>query len=136
MKLFLTPASMLDDCVGLLRRWQQCYVLALPGAELEALPALAETMKRGRLRHNATRQVQIIRAELTRVLLSFFRCGHLRHFEPCTLSSGKDELRTLQLQPDTPLARKPIQQLVIQAAQLNEVAGCPYDDARRRLEPA
>ena len=132
MKMILTTATTPDEYVACVQGWQQTYVAALRGAVRDAAPQLDERLKWGHLMYFHNGPVLLVRAEPGRVLLGFFRGKRLWHIEPRMQGFGKYELRTLEIKPETPLARETVGQLVQTAVLLNATLGSPHDAAKRR----
>lgn len=130
MKMILTAATTPDDYVNSWTGWQGTAVQALRSAVREAEPELVESLKWGHLLYSFRGPVLIIRAEPQRVLFGLFRGKRLLEIEPRMKGSGEYELRTLQLQADTPLDRSAVVKLVKAAKRLNAGLGSPQDDAR------
>ena len=125
MKMILTPAQSPDEYVGYLGGWQRGYVEALRGAVRSTAPELEERLKWGHLLYLSNGPVLILRAEPSRVLFGFFRGKRLMHIEPRLKGSGKYELRTLELRPDTPMSQQTAHRLVAEAVKLNARLGDP-----------
>jgi hypothetical protein len=123
--MILTTARNPDEYIGGLSGWQQRYAEALRQAVLVAVPALQERLKWGHIVCFLNGPVLLIRAEPQRVLFGFWRGQRLRHIEPRLRGGGKYEMATLQLGPDTPLARDTVVALAREAAALDASLGDP-----------
>lgn len=132
MKMVLTPATSADEYLACLAGWQQAGVAALREVVRSTAPALDERLKWGHLVYFADGPVLIIRAEPRRVLFGFFRGKRMRHLEPRLAGSGKYELATLDLRPDTPFAREVAVELVREANRLARALGDATAQARPR----
>jgi hypothetical protein len=125
MKMILTTANDPDQYVACQSGWQRDFVEALRRAVREAAPALDERLKWGHLVYFLNGPVLLIRAEPARVLFGFWRGQRLRHIEPRLKPGGKYEMATLELRPDTLLARDTVTRLAADAAALNQRVGDP-----------
>jgi len=125
MKMILTAARDPDGYIGCLAGWQRRYAEALRAAVRAAVPELEERLKWGHIVGFLNGPVLLIRAEPKRVLFGFWRGQRLRHIEPRLRGGGKYEMATLQLTPDTPLARDTVLALAREAAALNRALGDP-----------
>lgn len=125
MKMVLTSARTPDEYIACLSGWQQAYAAALRQAVREAAPQLEERLKWGHLVGFHHGPVLLVRAEPARVLFGFWRGQRLRHIEPRLRPGGKYEMATLELRPDTPLARDTVQRLASEAVGLNATIGDP-----------
>ena len=130
MKMILTPATTPDEYIACLDGWQRLFAEALRNTVRAAAPELEERLKWGHLVYFHSGPVLIIRAEPARVLFAFMRGQRLLHLEPRLKPSGKYELATLQLHPDTPLRQETVVQLAREAAQLNRRLGDPTGAAK------
>lgn len=130
MKMILTSATSPDEYIACLAGWQKGFAEALRDTVRAAAPDLQERLKWGHLVYLNNGPVLVIRAEPTRVLFAFFRGKRLLHIEPRLKASGKYELATLELRPDTPLLRDTVVQLAVEAATLNLTLGDPTKAAR------
>jgi hypothetical protein len=124
-KMVIVDAADPDGYVAALGGWQQAQVVALRAAALEAAPGLEEKLKWGHLVYFSNGPVLLIRAEPERVLFGFWRGKRLLHLEPRMRGGGKFELRTLELQQDTPFDRETALALVKRAVALNAELGNP-----------
>ncbi|KQV96371.1 MULTISPECIES: DUF1801 domain-containing protein [unclassified Roseateles] len=124
-KMYIVDAADPDGYVAALGGWQQAQVVALRAAVLEAAPGLEEKLKWGHLVYFSNGPVLLIRAEPERVLFGFWRGKRLLHLEPRMRGGGKFELRTLELQEDTPFERDTALALVKAAVVLNAELGNP-----------
>lgn len=124
-KMYIVDAADPDGYVAALGGWQQAQVVALRAAVLEAAPGLEEKLKWGHLVYFSNGPVLLIRAEPERVLFGFWRGKRLLHLEPRMRGGGKFELRTLELQEDTPFERDTALALVNAAVVLNAELGNP-----------
>ncbi|WP_457351334.1 DUF1801 domain-containing protein [Roseateles sp. P5_D6] len=124
-KMYIVDAADPDGYVAALGGWQQAQVVALRAAALEAAPGLEEKLKWGHLVYFSNGPVLLIRAEPERVLFGFWRGKRLLHLEPRMRGGGKFELRTLELQEDTPFDRETALGLVKAAVALNAELGNP-----------
>ncbi|WP_457388996.1 DUF1801 domain-containing protein [Roseateles sp. P5_E1] len=124
-KMYIVDAADPDGYVAALGGWQQAQVVALRAAVLEAAPGLEEKLKWGHLVYFSNGPVLLIRAEPERVLFGFWRGKRLLHLEPRMRGGGKFELRTLELQEDTPFERDTALALVKAAVALNAELGNP-----------
>lgn len=129
--MILTAARTPDEYVGCMDGWQRAQVDALRAAVREAVPALEERLKWGHIVGLLNGPLLLIRAEPQRVLFGFWRGQRLRHIEPRLRGGGKYEMATLQLGPDTPLARSTALALAGEAAALNRALGDPTQAAVR-----
>jgi hypothetical protein len=123
--MILTSAASPDEYIGALAGWQRSYAVALRHAALDAAPELGERLKWGHLVYFMNGPVLLVRAEPQRVLFGFWRGQRLRHIEPRLRPGGKYEMATLELRPDTPLARETVKALVVEAVALNRSVGDP-----------
>ena len=123
--MILTSAASPDEYIGALAGWQRSYAVALRHAVLDAAPELEERLKWGHLVYFMNGPVLLVRAEPQRVLFGFWRGQRLRHIEPRLRPGGKYEMATLELRPDTPLARGTVKALVVEAVALNRSVGDP-----------
>jgi len=124
-KMYIVDAADPDGYVVALGGWQRAQVMALRAAVLEAAPGLEEKLKWGHLVYFSNGPVLLIRAEPERVLFGFWRGKRLLHLEPRMRGGGKFELRTLELQQDTPFDRETALALVKRAVALNAELGNP-----------
>lgn len=124
-KMYIVDAADPDGYVAALGGWQQAQVVALRAAVQEAAPGLEEKLKWGHLVYFSNGPVLLIRAEPERVLFGFWRGKRLLHLEPRMRGGGKFELRTLELQEDTPFERDTALALVKAAVVLNAELGNP-----------
>jgi hypothetical protein len=136
MKMILTSATTPDEYIDSLTGWQRGFAEALRNAVRTAAPDLQERLKWGHLVYFTSGPVLIIRAEPRRVLFGFMRGHRLRHIEPRLKPGGKYELATLELRQETPLLRKTVIQLVIEATRLNRALGDPTDAAKVKAHVA
>jgi len=125
MKMILTDATTPDAYIAAQTGWQRPCAQALRAAVTEAAPALEERLKWGHLVYFLNGPVLLIRVEPQRLLFGFWRGQQLRHLEPRLKPGGKYQMATLDLRPDTPLARATVLQLAAAAAALNQVDGNP-----------
>jgi hypothetical protein len=132
MKMILTSAKTADEYFAGLSHWQGRYANALRAAVTEAVPELEERLKWGHAVYFLDGPVLLIRAEPTRVLLTFWRGQRLRNLEPRLKPGGKYEMATLELKADSPLARDAVVALARQAAELNRTSGDPSVPASAR----
>lgn len=123
--MILTSAASPDEYIGALAGWQRSYAAALRRAVLDAAPELEERLKWGHLVYFMNGPALLVRAEPQRVLFGFWRGQRLRHIEPRLRPGGKYEMATLELRPDTPLARETVKALVVEAVALNLSVGDP-----------
>jgi hypothetical protein len=124
-KMVIVDAADPDGYVAALGGWQRAQVMALRAAVLEAAPGLEVKLKWGHLVYFSNGPVLLIRAEPERVLFGFWRGKRLLHLEPRMRGGGKFELRTLELQEDTPFDRETALALVRRAVALNAELGNP-----------
>jgi hypothetical protein len=124
MKKMPLPASA-EAYLASMGDWQRAQVVALRAAVHEAAPGIEETLKWGHLVYAADGPVLLIRAEAQRVLFGFWRGQRLREIEPRLKPGGKYEMATLELGPQTPLARETVLELVRRAVALNASLGNP-----------
>jgi hypothetical protein len=129
--MILTAARNPHEYVECLGGWQRRYAEALRATVLGAVPALQERLKWGHIVCFLNGPVLLIRAEPQRVLFGFWRGQRLQHIEPRLRSGGKYEMATLQLGPDTPLARDMVVALAREAAALDASLGDPTRAAAR-----
>jgi hypothetical protein len=118
MKMVLTPAITPDEYIARLGGWQRAVAEALRETVRSAVPGFDERLKWGHLVYFLNGPVLLIRAEPNRVLFGFWRGQRLRQVEPRLKPGGKYEMATLELRPDTPLARETVVQLATEAASL------------------
>ena len=124
MKKSIPPANP-AAYVASLNGWQRQYVEALRAAVTAAAPELEEVVKWGHLVYFSNGPVLLIRAEEQRVLFGFWRGQRLQGIEPRLTAGGKYEMATLELTPQTPLARAIVVRLAIEATALNAALGNP-----------
>ena len=120
-----TPATTPDKYVEGLTGWQRARVGALRAEVVRTEPSLDERLKWGHLVFFANGPALLIRAEPQRVLFGFWRGRRLREIEPRLKPGGKYEMATLELRPETVLARDTVSRLVAAAAALNRSHGDP-----------
>lgn len=123
--MILTSAKTSDEYFALLVGWQASFARALRSVVREAAPELEERLKWGHALYFLNGPALLIRAEPSRVLLTFWRGKRLRHIEPRLKAGGKYEMATLELKQDTPLTRETVVQLVSEAVSLNRTVGNP-----------
>ncbi|WP_200960139.1 DUF1801 domain-containing protein [Pelomonas sp. Root1217] len=123
--MYIVDAADPGGYVAALGGWQRAQVMALRAAVLQAAPGLEEKLKWGHLVYFSNGPVLLIRAEPKRVLFGFWRGKRLLHLEPRMRGGGKFELRTLELQEDTPFDRETALALVKAAVALNAELGNP-----------
>lgn len=125
MKMILTAATTPGEYLAALSGWQAPRARALRDAALATAPMLEERLKWGHLVFVLNGPVLLIRAEPARLLFGFWRGQRLRGIEPRLKPGGKYEMATLDLRPDTPLARDTVVRLVEAACRLNRELGDP-----------
>ncbi|WP_284614539.1 DUF1801 domain-containing protein [Aquabacterium humicola] len=118
VKMILTPATDPDGYIACLGGWQRAYAEALRETVRAVVPDFDERLKWGHIVYFRNGPVLLIRAEPQRVLFGFWRGQRLRHIEPRLRPGGKYEMATLELRPDTPLARETVVRLATEAAAL------------------
>jgi len=128
--MILTSPTSPDEYIGALSGWQFSHATALRHAVLDAAPGTEEQPKWGHLVYVTNGPVLLIRAEPQRVLFGFWRGRRLRHIEPRLRPGGKYGMATLELKPDTPLARETVTALVVEAIALNRSVGDPTAPVR------
>lgn len=113
-----------DEYVGSLTGWQRKRVELLRSIAARFSDA-EETVKWGHLVYVANGPAFLIRAEDCRVLFGFWRGKRLLEIEPAMKGSGKYEMRTLELNEDTPVDQLVAEQLIREAIRLNRTLGDP-----------
>ncbi|KRD34447.1 hypothetical protein ASE35_12170 [Lysobacter sp. Root916] len=120
----IKPAESPDAYIAALDGWRRDLAERLRACVLGAAK-LEEVVKWGHLVYFSNGPVLLIRVEVQRVLLGFWRGKRLLEIEPRLKPGGKYELANLDLREGMTIAATTVRKLTKQAVALNHSVGDP-----------
>lgn len=129
----VSPPTDPDAYIAALDGWRLERVKFLRKAVRGAVASLEEVIKWGHLVYLSNGPVLLIRAEDDRILFGFWRGQQLTSNDSRLKPSGKYEMATLEMQPETKIAVSTIRRMVKEAVALNAKFGNPQAAATKKL---